>query len=395
MRVLYVSHTGLIGGAERSLLELIGALPPEVEAVLACPDTDLAREARGLGIQVLPIEGTEISFRLRSRGTPRALALMASTAAAVRHASRTHRSDVIHANSARAGLAVSLGTGLPPFVVHIRDVLPEGRTATVARRVLLTRAAAVIANSQFTAAAFAPPHGHGVGVLYPSVNARRFDPTLASRSEARRRYGLDNNVPVLGVVAQLTPWKAQHDAIDAFIRLRRRFPNAVLLLAGDAKFTAATTRFDNAAYARSLRERAAHLGDAVRFLGSIDDVPELLSTLDLLLLPSVQEPFGRAALEAMAMGVPTVATSVGGTAELIENGVDGLLLPPGDPTAWADACVELLASESRRAEFAARGQAKAASFSPEGRAIEAVDIYTGVIRGATRRLGTAITAGRA
>jgi glycosyltransferase involved in cell wall biosynthesis len=227
------------------------------------------------------------------------------------------------------------------------------------------------------------------------VNAHRFDPTLASRSDARQRYGLDNDAPVLGVVAQLTPWKAQHDAIDAFIRLRRRFTNAVLLLAGDAKFTAATTRFDNAAYARSLRDRAAHLGDAVRFLGNIDDVPELLSALDLLLLPSLQEPFGRAALEAMAMGVPTVATAVGGTAELIENGVDGLLLPPGDPTAWADACAELLASEPRRGEFAARGQAKAASFSPEGRAMEAVDIYTEVIRGATRRLGTATAAGRA
>ena len=135
---------------------------------------------------------------------------------------------------------------------------------------------------------------------------------------------------LLGVVAQLSPWKGQDTAIEALRLLREQGVDAHLLLIGSAKFVARATRFDNEAYVAALQQivAAAGLEDRVSWLGEREDVPELVRALDVLLLPSHEEPFGRALLEAMALEVPVLATSVGGPPELIREGRDGLPGPP-------------------------------------------------------------------
>jgi glycosyltransferase involved in cell wall biosynthesis len=99
------------------------------------------------------------------------------------------------------------------------------------------------------------------------------------------------------------------------------------------------TRFDNEAYVARLRRLIADSGlaERVSWLGEREDVPELVRALDILLLPSEEEPFGRAVIEAMALEVPVLATSVGGPPEIIQDGREGYLLQPGIAAAWADA----------------------------------------------------------
>jgi glycosyltransferase involved in cell wall biosynthesis len=106
---------------------------------------------------------------------------------------------------------------------------------------------------------------------------------------------------------------------------------------------ARATRFDNDAYVAGLRRLVADAGleDRVSWLGERDDVPELVRALDALLLPSHEEPFGRALLEAMALEVPVLATNVGGPPEVVRDGRDGYLLAPEEPAAWAAAARRL------------------------------------------------------
>jgi glycosyltransferase involved in cell wall biosynthesis len=105
--------------------------------------------------------------------------------------------------------------------------------------------------------------------------------------------------------------------------------------------------------------RAAELGDSVRFLGDQEQVVPLLSASDLFLMPSAQESFGLAALEAMSCGVPVIASRVGGVPELVEDGVTGFLCAPEDLAGMASAAVRLLtdANLHRQVTIAARTRA--------------------------------------
>src|SRR5207245_8720748 len=102
-----------------------------------------------------------------------------------------------------------------------------------------------------------------------------------------------------------------------------------------------------------LKELAAELGISPRvaFLGTRHDIPECLAALDLFVLPSLNEGMGRALVEAMAVGCPVVATRVGGIPDVVTDGTTGLLVPPRDERALAEAILTLLRDRSRRAAY--------------------------------------------
>jgi glycosyltransferase involved in cell wall biosynthesis len=211
------------------------------------------------------------------------------------------------------------------------------------------------------------------------VDIVRFDPGRFERGWARTRIGAaGEHELLLGVVAQLTPWKGQDTAVRALALLRERGIDAHLLLVGSAKFLARSSRHDNAAYVARLRElvNRENLSEHVSWLGEREDVPELMRALDALLLPSTEEPFGRAVAEAMAMGVPVLATNVGGPAEVVRDGHDGFLLPPREPEAWANALAELAASPELAARMGASGRARAAdAFTLERHLERVLEVY--------------------
>ncbi len=361
-----MNHTGRMSGAEYSLLELLGGLSGELECELACPSGPLASEALRRGLAVHRIRGTDGSLRLHPAHTPAALADIARAALELRRLTRGRGYDLVHANSIRAGLAVGLGrlrsSQAPPLVAHVRDCLPAGRVSEATMGLLGRLSTVLIANSRYTREQGVASVARGrTEVVYSPVDLDRFDPERIDREAARHALDLDPRAPVLGVVAQITPWKGQIDAVRMLGRLDESHADATLLLAGSPKFTSAATRYDNLAYLAEIRrEIAAHgLQQRVRLLGEREDVPEVMRALDVLLVPSWEEPCGRSVLEGMAMGVPVLATARGGPAEIVRDGQDGRVLPPRDPRAWARVVEELLASPATTAAMGASARVRA------------------------------------
>jgi glycosyltransferase involved in cell wall biosynthesis len=380
VRVLYVNHTAEVSGGERSLLSLLAALPPSVQRTVASPRGELAAAVRAQGVPVAPITGTAGSLRLHGLHTPRALGEMSVAAVQVRRAARRAHADVVHANSIRAGLVLALARTPAARIVHVRDVLPSGRVSAATLRLLGASADIVLANSAYTAEAVraAAPQAR-IEVVHNPVDLARWDPERIDRELARARLGLAGTRGVLlGVVAQLSPWKGQGTAIEALKLLVGEGLDAHLLLIGSAKFVARSTRFDNEAYVTSLRAEVARAGleDRVDWLGERDDVPELMRALDILLLPSREEPFGRALIEAMALRVPVIATTVGGPPEIVTDGEQGYLLPPEQPAAWAQAIKRIAASPQLAQAMGQAGRERVEdAFSAERHAASVLEVY--------------------
>lgn len=172
----------------------------------------------------------------------------------------------------------------------------------------------------------------GIEVIPNFINLDEYYPS----DDARCRSSLaPYGTRLLMHVSNFRPVKRVPDVIEAFARIRRQVP-ATLVLVGDGPERPAT----EAAIAR------LGVGEHVRFLGKVDAVADLLRAADLFLLPSASESFGLAALEAMACGVPVVASRVGGVPEVVVDGESGALVDVGDVDALAARAVELL--EPRR-----------------------------------------------
>lgn len=377
MRVLYVSHTSQVSGGERSLIDLLAGLPADVTPVVACPDGPLAARVRALGIPTHPLQGTDASLRLHPRHTSRALAQLARSTVDVRRLSGRVAADVVHANSIRAGLATAGARrlGAAPTVVHVRDRLPPGRASRLSLGAIVRGNDIVVANSRYTAASMASRAS--VRVVANPVDLARFDAARTDRDAARVSLGVSGDLPVLAVIAQVTPWKGQDDAIRLTGLLKDRGRRARLLVVGAAKFVGDATRYDNRAYLAGLVRLIDELGlrDEVLLTGEVEDVPLVLRATDVLLVPSWEEPFGRTVIEAMAMGVPVVATSVGGPAEIVTDGDDGVLLAPRRPELWADAVGDLLARPQHRARMADRGRHTAATYGRDRHVDAIVELY--------------------
>jgi glycosyltransferase involved in cell wall biosynthesis len=165
--------------------------------------------------------------------------------------------------------------------------------------------------------------------------------TPAQKERKRAEIGLPLEKPVAISVGRLTEQKGiQHLLRAAKIHLRE-FPDTVFLVVGDGPL-----RTDLHALAASLE-----LLPSLRFLGARDDVWELLQVSDLLVMPSLWEGLPVAMIEAAACGIPVVASRVGGVEEVVEDGVSGLLVPPGDDAALASSIAYMLSVPERRLQM--------------------------------------------
>jgi len=379
VKILLVEFTSAVSGGERSLLELIQGLRREHDLNLACPHGPLANLAAAFGVRVLPIPASQLTFRIHPRHTPRGLAGMARAAGRLHSIVRSVSPGVVHANSIRAGLlAIPAARGVSPVVVHCRDALPKGIVGAAVRTAILTGAEGVVAISAHVAKNLAGEDWahRRVTVVDNAVDLERFDPALLPRSASRRALDIEADL-VVSVIAQITPWKGQDLAIRVLAELRRRGHEALLLLVGDAKFVTPATRYDNRAFDSELRVlvESMNLQGHVRFLGERSDAERILAATDVLLVPSIEEPFGRTIIEAMAMCIPVAATNIGGPPEILRNQIGGRIVRGRDAAAWADTVEELAGwPPDRRA--AARATARS-RFSRDRHATTMLAVYAG------------------
>lgn len=304
MRVLLLNDTSLVSGAERCLLDLLAAIAgpdsgargvatgvdgDEIEPLLACPPGPLADAARALGIEVVAIRGTSGSLRLHPVHTPRALAELSAAALAVRRLAARRGVDLIHANTLRSGL-VAAGArrlGGPPFAAFVHDALGDDRAQAAVSRAIRAGACVLFANSAFSAQRFGIAlDDPGRRVVFNPIDLAEFDPKRYERAATRERLGLAPADLTMAVIAQITPWKGQRDALEILDALRSEHPGARLLIVGEAKFVARATRYDNRAYLAELRALARDRGLRVDWLGERADVPAILAAIDVVLVPS-------------------------------------------------------------------------------------------------------------
>jgi glycosyltransferase involved in cell wall biosynthesis len=183
-------------------------------------------------------------------------------------------------------------------------------------------------------------------VIYNGVDLTRI--AAADRAHARREVGASEDEVVIASVGRLVPVKHYESLLGAFARAFGRAAGAVktrLVLIGEGPERA------------KLEALAASLGIAARttLLGHREDVPELLVGLDVFVLPSRSEGMSNTLLEAMAAGVPVVASDVGGNSEIVRDGDSGFLYPSGDEARLSQLLTELVGDPARRAQVGRRG----------------------------------------
>jgi glycosyltransferase involved in cell wall biosynthesis len=197
------------------------------------------------------------------------------------------------------------------------------------------------------------------------------------RRQKRESLGLPSDAFVVGSVGRLVPQKGYDTLLAAIPAVLAECPRARFVLVGAG------------AQREALVEQARALGvaDALTLTGARPDVAELLRTFDLFVSPSRYEGLPTVVLEAIASGAPVVATRVSGNSELIEDGVSGLLVPPEDPPALAQAILRMANGAAPAAEMAARALERAqASYSLDSVAARYADFYESLMgeRGTAR-----------
>jgi glycosyltransferase involved in cell wall biosynthesis len=171
-----------------------------------------------------------------------------------------------------------------------------------------------------------------VSVLENSVDCQRFTEVSISKADAKQMLGLPSDVFVFGTVGRLAPTKGLSYLIEAFSKVKEKMPSAHLVLFGDGACRA------------ELEQQVLSLSchDSIHFLGYRDNIEQLIKGMDVFILSSIAEGMPRAILEAMAAGIPCIATEAGGIPEIINSRDVGLLVPPTDENALAEAMITLV-----------------------------------------------------
>ena len=281
--------------------------------------------------------------------------------AVMRLASMLGDVDLLHTHSSKAGIlgrAAARMAGLPGIVHTVHGWSFNDAQPAVVRRfyVEAERIAARVTDRIVCVSRFDRDRGlaSGIGhasqyrILRSGIDASLYGAPRGARERLRQYLGATPEDVVVGSIANFKPQKSPPDFIEAARRARLGDPRLRFFIAGDGALRPAVER----AIAK------ADLGGAVHLLGWRDDVPELLAATDIFLLTSLFEGLPRVALQAMAASVPVVATDTGGIAEVVVPGETGLLVPPGNPAAAAEAILALARDPERRRRFAAAAQSR-------------------------------------
>lgn len=209
-----------------------------------------------------------------------------------------------------------------------------------------------------------------VRVLYNGIDLARCQPHR-TRQEMRAALGLPAETPVLAIVSRLDHWgKGHRELFAAMVLIRAHQPVHCLVIGGGRR------QDEMAGLVRDLG-----LTDAVTFVGQREDVPDLLAAADIFVLPSHSEGVSRSLLEAMAMGLPVVVSQAGGSPEVVQDGVNGLLIPVKDPAALAQAVLRLLAQPGWARQLGqAAAQDVAAHFSLDRLGQELNNLYGQLVK---------------
>jgi len=333
-RILNVVPTLMCGGTENQFMALARQLDPQrFEIEFAC--------LRRWGPFVQEVTDRKMALTEYPVRTFRSIQALRQQARLARHITR-NRIDVVHAYNFYGNVfAVPPARLVAPVVIaSVRDRAPYltpmqkrvQRWACQFADCILVNAGAV--REWLIGEGYSESK---IAVIRNGVDLTRFS-SPADPTRIRRELALPVDAPLVVVVSRLTQQKGLEQLLAATALLRERHPDARVLIVGE------TAPHDTAYLGELQRLAERHrVTDRVVFTGLRSDIPALLAAADVAVMPSLNEALSNVLLESMAAGAPTVATLVGGTPEALVDGTTGLLIPPGEPRAIADAVSRLLA----------------------------------------------------
>lgn len=334
LRLMNVVPTLLCGGTENQVMTLCRALDAErFDLEFACLRRwgPFVREINDRGIPLA-------EYRISSFYSMRAVAQQARFA---RHLA--HRGvEIVHAYNFYGNVFAIPPARLartPVVIASIRDLgLYLTPMQKRVQRYICQFADCVVVNAEAVKEWLVGDgyDAHRVVVIPNGVDLSRFSRAV-DPAQARHEFGLAPDTPLVAVVSRLNRMKGLEQFLEAAARLIRRHPDARFLVVGE-------TPPHDRPYLDELESLATrlHIGDRVIFTGLRSDVPAILASVNVAVMPSLNEALSNALLESMAAGAPLVATRVGGTPEAVVDGETGLLVPPGDVEALAAAIGGLL-----------------------------------------------------
>ncbi|MBM3310487.1 MAG: glycosyltransferase family 4 protein [Candidatus Aminicenantes bacterium] len=353
--VLFVSHASELNGAELFLLETLRRLDRRafrpVLALARPGPLAAAAESAGVETRLVPAKWW-LTEKGRVWRQPAAWLLNRASVRRLVRVVREERADLVFSNSAATfGGALAAAKAGVPHVWSVHELL-RGRNAQLRYlfgpsrlgRFILRRSARVIVNSEATRSSL--PASDKIALVYNGVEIRPGDP--AREDSLRRRFGLAEGDPSAAVIGKIYPGKGQREAVEAVSLLADKHPRLKLFLVGGVR---------DGEYAESIRllVRSRGLEGRVVFAGYLDDLSFFLRLMAAVVVASTVESFGRAALEGMAAGAAVLAVRSGGLAEVVEDGVNGLLAPSASPEDLAARLDLILRDSSRRQKLVEGG----------------------------------------
>jgi glycosyltransferase involved in cell wall biosynthesis len=369
-RVLFVDHTAQLGGGEIALLNLITALDTSrfQPIVVLFSDGPLVGRLRQTGCEVhlLPLSSAVVDTRKDSLGMATLLRipiLFASLALIwrLRRFIRANKIDLVHTNSLKADILGGLASRWAgvPLIWHIRDRISNdylpSQVVAVFRWLcrwfpdyVITNSAATLETTSVKQSQRSSAIPSGIDlrslVVHDGLRPQHDHPGVASGNGESER--------LVGLVGRISPWKGQHVFLRAAAEVHRKFPEVRFQIIGSAMF-------NEHAYEQRIRQltKDLSLNDCVEFTGFRDDIPLMISRMEILVHASTTpEPFGQVVAEGMAAGKPVVATAGGGVLEVVQDGITGFLVPVQDAEAMGNAICRLLADPEAARHMGEKGR---------------------------------------
>ena len=290
---------------------------------------------------------------------------------------RDHRIDIVHSHEYKSDLLAWLVARVHPVpimsTVHgwITNSSKSRLVVGISQKALrgFGRVVAVSHETRRKVVDCGVPEDRVV-VLHNAIVTANYRPEQHARGYLRQRYGLPADVTIIGNVGRLSPEKGQADFLEAAAAVATTHTRAYFVLVGDGPSRAVLEQ----------QVTALGLGSKVIFTGHLPDVRPVYRDLDILALTSHTEGFPNVVLESLCMGVPVLATEVGGTSEAVQTGVTGLLVRPSSPDAIAGGLRRMLDEPEWARALAAAGQAQVyKEFSFAQRVSREEDVYRGLL----------------
>ncbi|MDI6839794.1 MAG: glycosyltransferase [bacterium] len=342
-KVLFFDHSTQFGGAEHSLKDIICRIKFKPVFVSPSNKTILVTQLEAVGIKCITFP-MPLRIIMRKRESPLSLSDIYNLPTLIFRFFKLLRKEnpcVVYTNTQKAHIIGVIAARLAriPSICHFRDILPRNIITKIWLWILYLLSTRIIADSRAVAEKF--PMRSKVKVVYPGI---RVEPYTETRCESA--------VPIVGYVGQIAKWKGIEYFIKAADIISKKIEEANFIIVGGPIF-------GDYKYLEELKELSHKLGmsDKIQFIGEkIPALPYIAKLNVLVHTPILPEPFGRVLIEAGALGKPVVASNNGAIPEIVENGVTGILVPPGETEPIAEAVISLLMDKEKAKSMGEKGR---------------------------------------